>query len=223
MKTIALIVSWHLNAGDLLVGFGTLALAWFTWRLARTTADSATTSERTATAAERSAEAALRSLDAIGMPFVIAVPTPYEAILLGDHELPQWGVAPPACIHRASRGGGWFVRMRLMNIGSGPAVVIGVGLSRADDADFLDRIAEHVPIAPGQTSDIEVSSSAWPSTPRTATLQLEYAHANGGIYTTTSEVNIDRDLMWCRTYVQVGRSAPHDRLAVGEASSGAPS
>jgi hypothetical protein len=62
------------NAGELLVGIGTLALAGFTWRLAATTSASVAV-------ARDSADAERASVDAMHLPDVIAVPSPVATLI----------------------------------------------------------------------------------------------------------------------------------------------
>jgi hypothetical protein len=174
-----------LTFGDLIVGAGTLALACFTAWLGFET--------------RASAKAAQAAVEASEEPFVIASPTPDWALMrLLPHELPAQGQGPPLEIHRA--GGDTedsFLRLRLWNIGSGPAIVQQVRLSR--DREFLAGLPRFQPVGAGQVADIEIPSPAWPPSSRAATLTVGYTRASGIEYRTSQEVVIEGTLVLART------------------------
>jgi hypothetical protein len=90
---------------------------------------------------------------------VIATSTPrWEDMKLRPHEAQslQGGDPPPIAIHRAlgSGGAGSFVRLRLRNIGQGPAVVTAVQI-RSNGANLLDSLYQNYPVAAGGPADIE--------------------------------------------------------------------
>jgi len=210
MASIA--INEHVEIASVLVALATLVLAFITWRLARTAARStiaaerstavseraADVAERSANAAERTARVAQIDIDSIDMPYVIATATPAELL-----PVIRASVLRPRDIHRArgSTLGDWVLRCRLSNIGSGPAIVHEVGL-QSDDEELVSGLASHIPLAAGSAYDVEIPSPRW-RTPGAGALRIEYTHSNGKRYATTSEVTIDGDLLWCRTY---GRS-----------------
>jgi hypothetical protein len=113
-------------------------------------------------------------------------------------------VSPPGDIHRAENPDGThFVRLKLWNIGSGPAIVQQVNIQRDGEHALLDGLAHSQPIGAGVGADIEIGSSAWPLSSREATLTIDYARASGLAYRTTSEVVIDGPLVLVKTYQRV--------------------
>lgn len=194
----AIVVKSSLTLGDLIVGCGTLALAVFTAWLGLST--------------RASARAATEAVEASEEPFVIATPMPLSspAMMLREHELPQVGTAPPYGIHRAhdAARGECFVRLRLWNIGQGPAIVIGVQLRPVDGDDLLGGLDQHYPVEAGAAADVEIPSQAWPATARDGALTLEYIRATGRRYRTTSVVAIGDPIVTCRTYERTRLSRP---------------
>jgi hypothetical protein len=182
------------NAGELLVGLGTLALAGFTWRLASTTSASVA-------AARDSADAERASVDAMHMPFVIAVPTPADALI--DKHAQEYADVKradvPTQIHRVEDGS--VLRLRLWNIGVGPAIVTGLRLHYQGD-EFLDDSSPDVPIAANQPHDAEVDTMNWPIERHAATLTIDYIDATGKPYVTQSNAWIEGGLVACSTYQQ---------------------
>jgi len=183
----AITLSDTLTLGDLIVGVGTLALAVFTAWLGFSTR-----------AAARASQAAVEASEE---PFVIATPTDdIKKMKLTRMEGQQpRGTAPPFEIHRTGEAGAHFVRLKLWNIGSGPAIVENVELTRGNER-FLDGLAHFQPVGAGQAADIEVGSSAWPVSSRAATLTIDYTRASGLAYRTRQEVVIDNPLVLTKTY-----------------------
>jgi hypothetical protein len=191
-RVLALTLAPSLTVGDLIVGIGTLALAGFTGWLGSETRQSA-----------RAAQAAVESAEE---PFVIATPTDdYEHMTLRDHEVGP-GLRPPLGIHRAGEPGNvaHFVRLKLWNIGSGPAIVYNVALTDHDGGEFLDLLRDFQPIAAGQAADVEVPSPAWPTDDRVAVMTVRYIRASGAEYETVSDAMIAGRLVACRTYERTG-------------------
>ena len=132
---------------------------------------------------------------------MIATPTErLELMALRPHERPQFGAIPPFEIHRAHEkdGEGFFVRMKLWNIGLGPAIVEQVRLRRSN-VDFLDSLGRFYTLGAGHAADIEIPSLRWKSS-CAATLTITYRHASGRQYTTNSEVTIQDEIVSCLTY-----------------------
>ena len=193
-----------LTFGELIVGVGTGLLALFTGYLGIETRKSA-----------RATQAAVETSEE---PFVIATPTHgLEFMRLREHERPQSGVRPPFEIHRAFEDDGedrYFVRLKLWNIGLGPAIVEQVHLRRGD-ADFVDGLDRFYPLGVGNSVDIEVRSSEWRNS-CAATLTIIYKHASGRTYETNSEVTIEErivhQVVTCLTYKR--QRAPIERVRV---------
>jgi hypothetical protein len=185
---LAITIEHTTTVGDLIVGGGTLLLAAFTCWLGFET--------------RASAKAAQEAVEASEEPFVIATPTEFKAMHLREHELPQLGTIPPLNIHRAlnAAGGGSFVRLRLWNIGDGPAVATAVQLKSADGADLLGPLDQHYAVSAGGIADIEVISPRWPALPDDGTLTIDYTRASGLAYRTTQEVTIFDPSVLSRTY-----------------------
>ena len=188
MLPLALTVENTTSVGDLIVGAGTLLLAWFTWRLARATRKSIRAGEEAALAASDSAEATHRAADAallsveveregvaaaraaadaaraqveaISIPFVVPVPDPHHQSEAARESLKE--VLP---IHRARLGGGTYIRLRLLNIGSGPAVVTAVQFR--ESVDLLIPLGRAYPLAATDGSeDVDLmTTNTWPPNP----------------------------------------------------------
>jgi hypothetical protein len=184
--------SWFsssLTLGDVIIGVCTLVLAGFTAWLGFST--------------RASAKATQAAVEASEEPFVLATPTDnLEAMILRPHERPQGGHIPPFAIHRASdvEGKGSFVRLKLWNIGHGPAIATAVQLLNHDDTNLLGELYQHYALPAGGPADIEIPSPRWVALPGKGRLVIHYAHANGRQYLTTSEVDIDDPLVHCKTY-----------------------
>jgi hypothetical protein len=187
MLTLGLALTNSLTVGDLIVGVGTLALACFTAWLGFET--------------RASANAAQEAVEASEEPFVIATSTPrLEDMLLREHELPQLGSPPPIAIHRATGSEESFVRLRLWNIGDGPAIATAVRLKSSDNSDLLGPLYQHYPVSAGGVMDIEIPSPGWPATLGDGLLTIDYLRANGLRYRTISEMSIGDPTIECRTY-----------------------
>lgn len=199
IDSAAITLSDTLTLGDLIVGVGTLALAAFTAWLGFST--------RAAARASRAA------VEAFEEPFVIAAPTDdikkMKPTRLESQQLR--GPTPPFEIHRTGEAGAHFVRLKLWNIGSGPAIVQDVALTHGNER-FLDGLAHFQPIGAGQAADIEVGSSAWPVSSRIAALTINYTRASGVAYRTTQEVVIDDPLVLTKTYSRERLDKPVHRV-----------
>src|SRR5271167_1293695 len=155
LSTLTITMIRTMTIGELIVGLGTLALACLTGVLAYQT--------------KRSARASQAAVESAEEPFVISAPTDrLEGMRLREHEHPQSGTTPPFEIHRAFDNRGHFVRLKLWNIGHGPAIVHRVRLCR-DDIDYLDALPQVYPLGVGHSVDIEIRSSLWPSSSSAAT------------------------------------------------------
>jgi hypothetical protein len=186
---LAFVLTDSLTLGDLIVGAGTLALAGFTAWLGFST--------------RASAKAAQEAVESSEEPFVIATPTDnLKAMILRPHELPQGGSVPPFTIHRALDvgGKGSFVRLRLWNIGQGPAIVTAVGLTSSDGGDLVGQLEQHYAVGANGVADVEIPSPGWPAHAGVGLLTIDYFRASGVRYRTTSEAEIGDPLVTCRTY-----------------------
>lgn len=185
--------SWFsISLGNLVVGVGTLALAGFTAWLGFST--------------RASTKAAQTAVEASEEPFVVATPTDnLELMILRPHERPQGGHIPPFAIHRASdvEGKGSFVRLKLWNIGHGPAITTAVQILNRDGTDLLGELHQDYVLPAGGPVDIEIPSPRWVALPGQGRLIIHYAHANGRQYLTISDVDIDDPIVNCKTYKRI--------------------
>jgi hypothetical protein len=194
--------SFSLTVGDLIVGVGTLALAGFTAWLGFSTRASATATQVAVEASEE--------------PFVIATPTSdWAAIKNHPGEPPVLvGTPPPSDINRVTATDGSFVRLKLWNIGHGPAIAVLVHLLDGDNAALLDPLHQDYALPAGGFADIEIPSPKWVPLPGEGELIIYYTHADGRLYVTKSDVDIDGPIVNCKTYerippqsIRIGRSA----------------
>jgi hypothetical protein len=206
---VALTISHNVEVGSLAVALATLALAVITWRLARTATTSTKAAERSATVSERAAAVAERSanaaehtarmaqleVDSIDMPYVIATYLPGRPGGIGI------GPMPPQPIRRdLTSDGEEVLRCRVLNIGSGPGIVLDLCL-RSDDLDVASGLPAHLPLSAGGEAFAAVPSPAWPPSPGDGVLQVEYMHSNGKRYVTVSAVDFaEHEMVVCRTY-----------------------
>jgi hypothetical protein len=194
------------SVGTFVAALATTGLALLTRRVAAGTKDVASETRdlagetrKLAAATETSARAARDAVEAMEEPFVIAVPMVPTAISLRGHES-----QPPPGIHRALGGPeGPFVRMRLWNIGSGPAIVEHVILKRSEQADCLGPLPGGFrPIGAGQAADLEIPSPSWPAVLGDGILTITYTHASGRRYQTRSDASIGDPVIKCLTYAR---------------------
>jgi hypothetical protein len=190
-------LSWHgeIAAGDALVGLGTLALAWFTWRLARQTKADVETSQH--------------AIEAADMPYVIATPvsTKEQVFMRRSRE------RGPTLLVKQHLGfvdgdGGPDVEMRLWNVGKGPAIVKHVQLD-INDRQVTGHLSTQYPIAPAQVADIRLETliksvddlkiREHPMMMR-GRLRIVYAHASGTSYETNSMVHVDGMSLVCDSF-----------------------
>jgi hypothetical protein len=175
--------------GEGAVAVGTLALAGITGYLGIET--------------RATARAAREAVESSEEPFVIATPTDaLESMFLRKHELPQSGTIPPFTIHRAVENDGesHFVRLKLWNIGLGPAIVEQVSLRRSDE-NYIDGLPRFYTLGTDRAADTEIPSSRWRES-CAALLTIGYRHASGRRYETNSDVTIKGNLVDCVTYVR---------------------
>jgi hypothetical protein len=186
----------EINTGELLVALGTVLLAGVTWRLSRRTAASVDV-------ARQSAEAERASVDAMHMPFVIAVPTPAgDLATLHAAEFRDVPLADiPTQLHRKAKSTSYSVlRLRLWNIGVGPAIVKGLRLTDGHGTEYLDDSSPDQPCAAGQAYDPEIDIGQWPDDDSPATLTIDYVDASGKPYLTESKAWIRNDAVTCTTH-----------------------
>jgi hypothetical protein len=168
----AIRVTGTLDAGSLLVALATLALALITWRLARTTKESVGQATLSAEAARESVDAERASVEAMQMPYVIAIPVPYDELIAqhGEDYRDVEAAKVPREIHVMGTAlEGLSLRMRLANIGAGPAITDGLSLVLNRLGDLLELDATQVPIAAGGWRDVDLPLSGQQQLPlRTA-------------------------------------------------------
>lgn len=182
-----------MTVGEAVVGGGTLLLALFTVYLAVET--------------RASARAARTAVETAEEPFVIATPTPDTALMvLREYEVIPTKL-PPLQIHRSQDPNGDtvmyppVVRLRLWNLGSGPAIATALALATGEH-HLLGKLLQDYALPPQGVADIEVPSPDWPVSgrPQSGTLTISYRHASGRQYRTTSEVSIGGLQVKCATY-----------------------
>lgn len=147
-------------------------------------------------ATKESAQAARDAVEAMEEPFVIAVPTPFRD-LARDVDEPQ----PPEQIHIATRRGiGPLVRLRLWNIGTGPAIVERVTLAPDRGENCLDDLpGGSRPVGAGQWADLQIPSPR-PVASGDGMLAITYTHSSGRRYQTSSVASIGDPMVFCLTY-----------------------
>jgi hypothetical protein len=195
----------QVTAGDVIVGGGTLILALVTVWLGFQTRDSAKAAQASAAAAfqsieiERagveamttSAEAARAQVDAIDVPFVLPIPDP------------QWDGRP---IHRWRLSNGQtYVRLRLLNIGSGPAVVGGAQFTAPENVELLEPMAQ-VPIAPDVSEPVSLlTRNTWAPNPSQLRFYVDYTAPDGRGYRTRGKTQLDGDgeSITCLTFERI--------------------
>jgi hypothetical protein len=188
---LGLSVKWahEITYGDALVGVGTLLLALFTVYLGLET--------------RSSARAARLAVETAEEPFVVATPTPELRLMrLRDYETS--GEPSEVYIHRSvdpENNGQSFVRLRLWNLGNGPAITTAVGMT-SDDTDLVGPISQDYVLGPQGVADIEIPSYRWVDRNRSpsGTLEILYRHSSGRSYRTTSEISIAGPFVTCQTY-----------------------
>jgi hypothetical protein len=186
---VALIhLSGDLTLGDLLVGFGTLALAGFTYRLAAFTRRQVEESGREMATSREGLEVARESIEAADRPYVIPTPMP------GDSDI-------------EFRANGELI-IRLWNLGRGPAIVSDVQLLLGD-REVLTSLPGFIPIHAGGAADhaLRVRGPVVDLIDRGelgdhGTLRVFYNSASATTYMTLSAVRrIDRRVV-CRHFTR---------------------
>jgi hypothetical protein len=201
----------YITFGDAVVGVGTLGLALFTWRLAGATKKSIKAGEKSAGAAEKSAassDAAVKAaienieidkqgvdamkaqVEAMSVPYVVPIRDPNYVTEPSGDKLPMWRP-----IHRALVDGRRVVRLRLLNIGSGPAIVTGVQFTAVKTG--VDLLAAHgraYPLAGSEAAeDVELPTGpTWPSNPSDLTYAIDYKAVDGRQFRTVGDALLHR-------------------------------
>ncbi len=182
---LAVHLSGDIDLGELIVGVGTLALAGITWRLARTTGRSVEAARQSADAARESAKAERDSVEAMAMPYIIAVPqAAYDEISRVDED---------------TDGAPWTLKLRLWNLGSGPGIVTNIRLACRSEQQLVD-LPRGIPLAPDGKFPADVGVGAWPAGSISGTLTIDYLHSHGRSYRTDSDVIIEENLLRCLTF-----------------------
>jgi hypothetical protein len=174
------VLSGELSLGELIVGFGTLALAGFTWWLARQTSQEVTKTEE-------GLKLTREGIEAQDMPFVVPSPPP------------KIGSTTPELGLTLGRERFW---LSLWNLGKGPGMVTEVSL-RTGNGDLLQPQDGQIPVASGGTEHLLVPLTlplsdlpqAW-----TGELLIVYSHASGSPYVTVSKVDVAGERATCRDF-----------------------
>jgi hypothetical protein len=187
------------SIGTFIAALATLGVALLTRSVATGTRDVADETKELAVETRKLAAATEAAVETTEEPFVIAVPSPPEAIRLGDHESGPL----PSAIHRGLGSEGPFVRLRLWNIGTGPAIVEVVSLRRPEQGECIGSLPGGFrPVGAGQWADMEIRSSGWPAVLGDGTLRVTYTHSSGRKYETVSDVTIGDPTVTCLTYAR---------------------
>jgi hypothetical protein len=170
---LGITVDYKLTLGDAIVGAGTLLLAVFTGWLAWQT-------RREVKKTDQSIALARESIEAQDMPYVIVMPQDRSTIeITGPHDVPPR----------------WLLKVRLWNIGRGPAIVGDIRIaSEPDGAELVDYQWAQRPVAAGGKRDSALGfagpSDDFEDAEGTLTLRVYYRHASGARYMTTSRLEV---------------------------------
>jgi hypothetical protein len=178
LDSATLYISGEASLGDLLVAFGTLLLAVFTYLLARRTNHAVGVSEQGVALNRESIEASER-------PFLIATPDANHSLL---------GFTEPGSEHP-----GWRFIYRLWNLGRGPAIVDGMSLiDIATGYEYLTTdeqmerpVAMNPPVYDGLS---RLSANIPPAPSSNLILRISYRSASGQHYVSTSTVIVTENL-----------------------------
>ncbi len=166
---------------------------------AKAAQDGVAAAQESADAARDSAEAERESVEAMAMPYVIAVPREVGAEinfvpgrtkkLVGTREVELVGT----------------LMLGLWNLGSGPGLVSEVRLICRRKPLLLDLTRWITLGAGNQFLDANMDATSWPTAPKNektvaATLRIEYLHSNGRSYRTDSDVEIEGNELRCLTF-----------------------
>jgi hypothetical protein len=195
-------IDHRMSAGDLAVGLGTAALAFFTWGLAKQTRADVATSAESVRLARIDIELSRKTLQATDMPYVIPSDAPFD---------PNGRVAPDRpeylrgiVFHEGHRRAVLIVR--LWNIGKGPAIVKNVGLT-VGPTRILETLIGQMPITPGDARDEELLCVSGTNVPpeklMRGTMTIDYLHSDGSEWRTECQVTITGSALTCETFRRV--------------------
>lgn len=188
---------WTLSLGDAIVGVGTLGLAavtfWLAWQ-----------SRREVEVSTESIDLTRRGIEIQDMPFLIAIPSPEQIRNLDATTNPNymwWGWEPAEDINS--------LRLRLWNIGKGPAIARDIRL-QADGAELLHErsaFAGELVIGPGDTRDLNLLlEGPPPDVDQDGLFRIYFAHPLGAEYMTRSQARVSPGGVRCTNY----RHCPSD-------------
>lgn len=174
-------LSAHLTVGDIIVGGGTILLAFFTWRLARQ-------AEHEVRASDQAIRMTRESLESQDAPFVILVNKDDGSIL------------------KISKSNISEVRYEFWNLGKGPAIITSFNLVDWQGHKLLEELAEEIPI--GVLEKLSFGSPiAWAENladhirqENNLILHIQYRDANGIPYQSISDVDIISNEFRCRNF-----------------------
>jgi hypothetical protein len=171
-------LSGDVTLGELIVGLGTLALAGFTYKLARKTGDEVDLSRIQLELNREAVEAADR-------PYVLPSPPPKQTGLM-----------------LADRGYGYWLTLRLWNVGRGPAVVTDLQLELDREA-MLDPLVDERAVASEGDADLRVQVPGLRGDieePVQGEMRVYYRQANGLRYMTVSSVEANGSWVFCSNF-----------------------
>lgn len=180
-----------LSLGDAIVGAGTLALAavtfWLAWQ-----------SRREVQVSTESIDLTRKGLEIQDMPFLITIPEPEQIRNLDvttNPNLMWWGWEPAEDIYS--------LRLRLWNIGKGPAIARDVRL-QADGREVLrgrSAWGGELVIGPDDSRDLNMTLEGEPpDDDHDGLLRIYYAHPLGEEYMTRSHVLVSPGGVRCTNY-----------------------
>ena len=184
---LGLTVSGELTVGDLVVGAGTLLLAFFTWRLARQ--------------ARADVNMSSRSVEAVDIPFLVAHPArPFPDLSpIFDEQGEEVGTNPA-------------IAFKMTNMGRGPGFFYGARLSGSDGKEWVEGLwSREIDLLPGDESttlvvDLVDSLEHPPQEPGTEmTLRIFYRSALAYEYETVHKLRFDSAIAVTRLTFQRNR------------------
>ncbi len=137
------------------------------------------------------------------MPYLIAVPIPYDDLIARHGEDYEDVSRPdvPLDIHVLGRTvEGLRLRMRLENIGAGPGITDGLSLVLESRGEVFDEDETQVPIAAGRSRDIDIWLGQREAPDEDGQLSIYYRSADGTRYQTTSRVLSGDRKIYCLTF-----------------------
>jgi hypothetical protein len=164
------------DLAQLIVGAGTGALAFVTWKLARRTSEEVDISRQSLLLSRD-------GIEALDLPFLVAS---------FDLDYPSVGMSPVfEGDSEEPVDAEWTIGMRIENIGRGPAILFGA-ITVGDDAEMTptDKWGTELPLKAEETMELSVRTTVEPDPGRKLLLVLRYRSASGTAYVTRHRIRI---------------------------------